>query len=402
MKQRYDIFISYRREDGAEFAEGLGMALLSKGYRVFFDKNNLHAGVSFPTELSDAIQYCNEFISIVTPSYCGVGRSGRCRILDPGDWVHEEIRIALTGGNNRIFPISIDCDPPNGSSLPSDIEVFSEINFIQYNRFYDTYDKIIERLTPDFSDATRENATIGMIASLLESVDVNDSRQFNVACKDISRFMDDTTGEKALLHILSAKKGSTYLYERDYRYVVFYTLFSSLRRNHQAIKIIELVKQYGEDFSEYAFTQYVYVEFFHTLYHLETNSERCKEHLWSAISYAERAIEKLPQNNGILHCYALSIVLASENYMEISDSDVEHAFQIMKIIIAKDPYYALYYCTYARLLASIGKYQDALTNLKKAQALEKPTYKDWVLRISDYRKHELIIRLLQERRNNMP
>ena len=69
MKQKYDIFISYRREDGAEFAEGLGMVLASKGYRVFFDKNDLQVGTDFPYELSAAVRNCHEFISIVTPSY---------------------------------------------------------------------------------------------------------------------------------------------------------------------------------------------------------------------------------------------------------------------------------------------------------------------------------------------
>lgn len=397
MKQNFDIFISYRREDGAEFAEGLGLALASNGYRTFFDKKNLQIGVAFPAELSEVVKNCHEFIAVVTPSYCGEGRNGRCRIFEPRDWVYEELKIALNNENIHFFPIYIDCEPPGIDDLPRDIASFAEKNIVQYNRSYDTFEKIIERIEEGFCETTRENATIGVISNRLASVDVNDRKQFNVICKDISRFLDDNAGEKALLHILSEKKGTTFLYERDYRYVVFYTFFSNLRRNHQAVKLIKLVEQYGDDFSEYPFTQYVYVEYYHTLYHLETDAERCEQYLWSALSYAKKAIEKLPQNNGILHCYALSIAIAAENNLAICDDDVEKAFSLIKKIIANDPNYALYYCTYARLLASVGKYQDALMNLKKAQALEKPAHNDWMLRISDYRKYELIVRMLQER-----
>lgn len=393
MEQRYGIFISYRREDGAEFAEGLGMALSNKGYRVFFDKHNLRVGGNFPKELSSAVCNCYEFISIVTPSYCGINRNGNKRILEPGDWVHEEIKTALGSENTQIFPISIDCVPPQGQSLPSDISEFADKNFILYNRAYDTYEKIVERIEPDFCEATRENATIGKISDLLATVDVNDSRQFNVVCKDISRFLNESTGEKALLHILNAKTGNHYIYGRDYRYVVFYTLFSGLRRNHQAIKLIDLVKQHGQDFLEYSFTQYVFVEYYHILYQLDTDISESREHLQNALSFARKAIEMLPQNNGILHCFALTIVMVIENNIPVNTDDKDYAFRIIKQIIANDPNYALYYCTYARLLASEGMYQDALLNLKRAQALEKPTHKDWILRISDYRKYELIVRL---------
>lgn len=398
METKYDVFISYRRDDGAEFAEGLGMALSIKGYRVFFDKSNLQFGGNFPDELSTAVRECREFISVVTPSYCGKTRSGRCRILEENDWVHEEIRIALSNKHTQLFPIAIDCDPPQPISLPPDIAAFAEKRFVDYNRGFDTYELIVERLLPSFSEATKENAAIGMISELLEAVNVHDDKQFNVVCKDISRFLDDTLGEKALRHILSTKESDYYVYERDYRYAVFYTLFSSFRRNHQAVKLIDLVEQYGDEFTEYSFTQYVYVEYYHVLYQLEVDKEKCNHHLLTALSYAEKAIEMLPQNNGILHCYALSIALAEENSLPISSADKERAFHIIKKIISADPNYALYYCTYARLLANAGKCQEALLNLKRAQALEKPTHKDWVLRISDYRRYELLVRLMESNR----
>ena len=108
----------------------------------------------------------------------------------------------------------------------------------------------------------------------------------------------------------------------------------------------------------------------------------------------------LPKNNGVLHCYALSIALAAENGIQINHVDYSRAVETIKQIIANDPTYALYYCTYARLLAYAGKYQEALVNLKRAQALEKPTHNDWILRISDYRKYELIVRLMEAQKHS--
>lgn len=40
-KAGYDIFISYRRETGADIAKHLRDVLVSKGYSVFFDTDSL-------------------------------------------------------------------------------------------------------------------------------------------------------------------------------------------------------------------------------------------------------------------------------------------------------------------------------------------------------------------------
>ena len=49
-KKKYDIFISYRRDGGAETAKHLRDILTAKGYSVFFDTDSLRNG-TFNQEL---------------------------------------------------------------------------------------------------------------------------------------------------------------------------------------------------------------------------------------------------------------------------------------------------------------------------------------------------------------
>ena len=44
MKQKYDIFISYRRTDGAQYARILQLMLAQRGYKVFIDYDELTDG----------------------------------------------------------------------------------------------------------------------------------------------------------------------------------------------------------------------------------------------------------------------------------------------------------------------------------------------------------------------
>lgn len=392
----YDIFISYRREDGAEFAEGLALALKSKGYRVFFDKNNIKVGTDFPRYISSAVKSCREFIAIVTPSYCGRDMSGHIRIHNENDWVCKEIELALSREQVTLFSLAIDCHPPRKESLPAQIASFADKNFIVYDRSFDTYERLIDRIELHFSEETKENAIIGAVSDKLAHVEVNDAKMFNVICKDITKFLDNTRGERILQHIIEKKDSNgQYYYDQNYRYVVFYTLFSSYRRTHQTFALLSLVETFGSEFIEYPFTQYVYVEYWHTKFNLETDEIACQQHLLNAIVYARRAIERLPENNGILHSFSLSVAMAEENGLKTTEKDFSLAVELIHRIMKATPDYAMYYCTYARLLACRQDYSKALANLKLAQALEKPGHPDWILRISQYQKHEVIIRFKQ-------
>lgn len=388
----YDIFISYHREDGAEFAEGLANALRTQGYKVFFDKNSLDHGVTFPKMIRDAIQNAREFICIITNSYLGPDAQGRRRIEAGNDWVRKELAAALKTHTLTMLPIIVGCQPPDRTQLPRGLKRLASINCIRYDRSFDTYVKITDRLKEHFSEQTNENALVGRISSELNQVDINDYLQFNIACKEIIHHLTDKHGERALLHILShTKSEDQYFYPTDYRYIVFYTVFSYYRRMHMALQLIELVETYAQEFSHLAFTHYVYVEYHLTKFKLSIDRENEVYHISQALLFSKKAVAALPDNNGIIHSFCLCICYATENHVAIGLEDYHEALSSIRIIIERDLSYALYHCTLARLLAHNGNYKEALVQLRIAQTLEQPSHDDWILRISNYRKFETAI-----------
>ncbi len=388
-----DIFISYRRSDGFAFAEGLANALKAQGFSVFFDKKSIGGGTVFPSAIGNAMDHAREVILVITPDYFDIEKGEKARIRQPSDWARKELARALKKGDAGIFPVLIGCELPRKEQLPNGIKRIISYNFIPYNPAFDTYDVIIGKLIPLFHVETCENAKIGVITKQLATVDVHDARQFNVACKSIIDHLENEHGRNALIHILEAERNGSKIYPVHYRYIVFYTLFSYYRRMHRLLKLLELVEGQGEDFSDFAFTQYVYMEYYQTKFKLETDPEKIPGHILSALKCAKKAVAMLPENNGVLHSFCLAVAVAGENGVEIDQADVGQAMELIDRIIGKAPDYALYYCTKARLQANLGEYESALINLKLAQNLELPVHNDWILRIADYYRQEIIIRL---------
>ena len=61
----YDIFISYRRERGAEVARTLQQALKARGYQVFFDYDSLRDG-AFNQEILRAIDRASVVVLVLS------------------------------------------------------------------------------------------------------------------------------------------------------------------------------------------------------------------------------------------------------------------------------------------------------------------------------------------------
>lgn len=95
----YDIFISYRREDGNAFARQMQLKLENYGYKVFLDVEELKDGV-FDQRIIDAIVNARVFIALLTPRYL-------CRCASKEDWVRKEIECALDN-SVHLVPINID------------------------------------------------------------------------------------------------------------------------------------------------------------------------------------------------------------------------------------------------------------------------------------------------------
>lgn len=99
MAMDYDVFISYRREGGAQYARILKAELEKRGYRVFLDYDELNDG-RFDSTIMQAIESAPIFIFILTP-----GALDRC--VNEDDWVRREIEYAMETERN-IIPVNFD------------------------------------------------------------------------------------------------------------------------------------------------------------------------------------------------------------------------------------------------------------------------------------------------------
>lgn len=128
-RPKYDIFISYRRDSGAQYARTLQLMLGKKGYKVFLDYDELK-DEKFSPQIEAAIENSTIYMILLTK-----GSMTRC--VNEGDWVRREIEIAVKSGK-RIVPVN-----PDGtydgmpSNVPQEIKnaiedtQHSEINFGQ-------------------------------------------------------------------------------------------------------------------------------------------------------------------------------------------------------------------------------------------------------------------------------
>lgn len=121
MEKKYDIFISYRREGGAQYARILQLMLLQRGYRVFLDYDELSDG-KFGNHIKDAIEHSSIFMIILSNNSLR-----RCKNED--DWVRKEILYAL-----ELEKILIPVNPDSSfDGIPADIpsEIVDEIKNCQ-------------------------------------------------------------------------------------------------------------------------------------------------------------------------------------------------------------------------------------------------------------------------------
>lgn len=126
---KYDIFISYRRDGGAQYARILQLMLIQRGYKVFLDYDELTDGV-FSEKIISAIKEAPVFMLVLSK-----GSMARC--ANEGDWVRQEMATAIEL-HKHIIPVN----PDNGfdgfpDGMPDELrEIFSshqhsEISFGQ-------------------------------------------------------------------------------------------------------------------------------------------------------------------------------------------------------------------------------------------------------------------------------
>ncbi|MBR5299214.1 MAG: toll/interleukin-1 receptor domain-containing protein [Bacteroidales bacterium] len=142
---KYDIFISYRRDGGSEFARSVKSALESRGYSVFLDFDELKDGV-FDERILSAIEQAPVFMFILSEYSLD-------RCVNEDDWVRREIEYAY-GLGKHFIPVNKDGD---FTSLPVGMpqtiaEVFGRNQYSEImigQLFEASMDKMIkERIVP--------------------------------------------------------------------------------------------------------------------------------------------------------------------------------------------------------------------------------------------------------------
>lgn len=108
----YDIFISYRRESGSEFASFLYDELTKMGYAVFFDGESLRDG-PFEKHIDEAIDQCTFFLLLLAPN-----DFARSIQFPDKDWILHESQRAVDNGK-VIIPIPIR----SGFTFPENCEI---------------------------------------------------------------------------------------------------------------------------------------------------------------------------------------------------------------------------------------------------------------------------------------
>ena len=195
----YDIFISYRREDGAEKARTLKSELELQGFHVFLDFDELKDGV-FDQRIINAIESAPIFMMILSPHALD-------RCVNDDDWVRREIECALA--NRRHFvPVDPDRSFPGFlHELPDSVKQglgqhqFSEIMFGQL--FKESVAKMVrERIRPALDAlGDRDNGTPSGAGALIHIESDLDCRIFRFG-KEIGLALK---GEETLIRLIRGK-----------------------------------------------------------------------------------------------------------------------------------------------------------------------------------------------------
>ena len=168
MKQKYDIFISYRRTGGAQYARILQLMLAQRGYKVFLDYDELTDG-KFGEHIQDAIKSAPIFMLVLSK-----GALERCK--NEGDWVRREIQLAISEGKH-IIPVNPD---NTFDGIPDDIPIdikeevgthqHSDISFGQTLGV--TVDYMVKnRIVPKIGERTRQDSDIDVLNQQLQAED---------------------------------------------------------------------------------------------------------------------------------------------------------------------------------------------------------------------------------------
>jgi len=142
------VFICYRREDSAGFARLIYDRLTNKLGRenVFFDVDNIPAGLDFVDILSERVGKCDALIAVIGKAWVSSADVyDRRRLDDPDDFVRIEIEAALER-KIHVIPVLVDgASMPRPDDLPDSLKKLTRRQGIEIS--HSRFDSDAERLT---------------------------------------------------------------------------------------------------------------------------------------------------------------------------------------------------------------------------------------------------------------
>jgi hypothetical protein len=145
------VFISYRRADSqvtagrmAQFLDGVHMV-----EEAFLDVDDINVGENFEPKIQRTLAKASHVFVLIGSQWLGpAGSSGRARIFDVDDVVHQETSAALRGGN-KLVPILVDdARMPRADELPDDLKRLPKINAfsLRTSHFDEDMDNLLDVL----------------------------------------------------------------------------------------------------------------------------------------------------------------------------------------------------------------------------------------------------------------
>lgn len=226
------------------------------------------------------------------------------------------------------------------------------------------------------------------IQSLLETLPPENDNAFTIKLRDIILEKDLFNRETDLEEYLNKNSSSK-------RFAAFYALLIICRELNNYSKYNNYVDIYSKQFTQYELYTIVMSTFYRNKAILGE-----KQAYAQAISWAQKACAKLPNNIAVKHHFAEIVVLAiEESENVISCSLIEEALDKINDVITVYPLNAKYYSTQGRLFAAKCDFATGISCIKKALDLEVANDKDALIRIGEYNYYLLQIKMMMETQN---
>ena len=159
------IFISYRREDSEGQARALSIELARyvSEDSVFLDVDSIALGRDFRKALHDRLETCDALLALIGPSWLDAkDGAGKRRLDDPGDYLRQEIALALVR-NIPVTPVLVHgAAMPAQERLPDDLKEFAFRNGFElsHSRWHSDVRELAHRLGLDDAPVASSNASV--------------------------------------------------------------------------------------------------------------------------------------------------------------------------------------------------------------------------------------------------